>query len=308
MSRTRREWACNGIDGANPLGFLAAVGLLRTATMAWPDGDPTLRWQVQNGCWRPFLSLDGASDKDALLDGLHSQLTAMQGHFAFTIGDDLKFSPETFRDLATTARGKLFDATPDPRAAEFLGAFACEAFVDDDGYIQDTAFRTMRGAGHQHFIKTMRDLALHCTRHHIERSLFSPWTYQDERLGLRIDPAENRQHALCWTAPNKQPAATEWGANRLAVEALPLFPVQPTSSGLGTVGFTQRPGEGVFFTWPIWEPAIGLDPLRSLLALGELQEKQPDRRILRCRGVVEVFRCQRITSGKYRNFTPAVPA
>ncbi len=105
-----------------------------------------------------------------------------------------------------------------------------------------------------------------------------------------------------------KPAVTERGANRLAVEALPLFPVQPTASGLGTVSLTERPGEGVFFTWPIWEPAIGLDPVRSLLALKELQGNPPDRRTLRLRGVAEVFRCRRITIGKYRNFTHAVPA
>ena len=64
----------------------------------------------------------------------------------------------------------------------------------------------------------------------------------------------------------------------------------------------------MLFTWPIWAGPLNIDTLRSLLGMAELQEPRPDRKILRARGVVEIYRSQRITEGKYRNFTPALPA
>jgi hypothetical protein len=45
--------------------------------------------------------------------------------------------------------------------------------------------------------------------------------------------------------------------------------------------------------------------VRSVLALDTLQAARPDRRELAARGIAEVFRCERITVGKFRNFTPA---
>lgn len=47
------------------------------------------------------------------------------------------------------------------------------------------------------------------------------------------------------------------------------------------------------------------DPLRSLLSLAELQSESPPQAQLAERGVVELYRSQRITQGKYRNFAPA---
>jgi len=70
---------------------------------------------------------------------------------------------------------------------------------------------------------------------------------------------------------------------------------------LATTGFNVSK----FWTWPIWEPWLSLDVTRTLLALEELQSEIPNRAALLARGVREVFRCERITVGKFRNFTPA---
>jgi len=48
--------------------------------------------------------------------------------------------------------------------------------------------------------------------------------------------------------------------------------------------------------------------LRSLMTLPELQNDEPDRHALAAMGIAEIYRCQRITQGKCRNFTPAHPA
>ena len=72
-----------------------------------------------------------------------------------------------------------------------------------------------------------------------------------------------------------------------------------------TTGFKGRRSTNTYWTWPIWEPPVTLDVVRSLVALGELQEDKPNRRELGCRGIREVYRSQRLTIGKVKNFTPA---
>ncbi len=94
------------------------------------------------------------------------------------------------------------------------------------------------------------------------------------------------------------------GATRLAIEGLPLFPTAPSGTRLQTTGFTGTGRRNTFFTWPLWEGEIGTDTCRSLLALGALQGDVLDAGMLRERGVLAVYRSQRITEGKYRNFTP----
>lgn len=47
---------------------------------------------------------------------------------------------------------------------------------------------------------------------------------------------------------------------------------------------------------------------RSLVALKDLQGETPDRTSLSARGIVEVFRSQRLTVDKFRNFTWGMPA
>jgi hypothetical protein len=97
------------------------------------------------------------------------------------------------------------------------------------------------------------------------------------------------------------------GANRLAIEALPLLPTVPRSNRLRTVGFEQpRRGEPIW-RWPIWEPAVSLPVVASLLALEEIQRERLPRGNLRARGIVLVFQSARVRpSDYYRNFAPAV--
>lgn len=298
----------NGLDGGNPLGFLAAVGVLRTTAEADSSLDWRLRWGMREGAWSPVLLGKTALTADGLLDLLLPALKKMKGHPAFAFADDLTLSCAEFRRVARSACRAAEPA--DRRQADFMAAFGCDIHPvsPKDPRIQDTALRTMSGAGHQHFIGSMRELVEETDAAHLRASLFEAWQYADPKPSLRWDPQDDRRYALRWKEPSGDPVRTIRGANRLAVEALPLFPTAPGERQLHTTGFTQRRGEGALFTWPIWEVPLSIDTVRSLLSLAELQEPQPDRRSLLARGVVEIYRSQRITKDKYRNFTAAVPA
>jgi hypothetical protein len=303
------EWYLSGLNGGNPLAFLAALGTLRSMSLAWPYSRVLMRWEVSDGAWRPYIKTSETIEQESLIPALHEQLQRMVDHPAFAFGKDLAMDAAEFRDVAIRAQDQA--KYGDSYFADFVAAFACEAVVVGKGakpnQIQDTALRTMSGAGHQHFIAFMAQLAKETTEEHLRETLFSMWTYSDPKPSMRWDPVDDRRHALRWKEPTRDEIQTVRGANRLAIEALPLLPVMPVGKYLETTGFSQRRGEGVQWTWPIWERPLGVDTVRSLLALRALQQLQPPRGQLRTVGVVEIYRSQRITQDKRRNFTPAVP-
>lgn len=294
----------NGLDGSNPLGFLAAIGTLRIATEANSSANWRVSWKEQGGHWSPVLLGDITLTADGLIELLMPALTEMKDAFKFD--NDLTINCEEFRKVAQSASNAA-DFT-NRHYADFIAAFGCDSLPISvkDSRIQDTALRTMSGAGHQHFIGSMRELVGSTKSDQLRASLFEVWQYSDDKPSLRWDPLDDRRYALRWKEPSGDPVRTMRGANRLAVEALPLFPTTPRERRLHTTGFSQRGGE-VLFSWPIWDVALSIEVVRSLLSLNELQKPRPDRNNLSALGVVEIYRSQRITRDKYRNFRPAVP-
>ena len=294
-----------GLDGSNPLGFLAAVGTLRTLAQLDAATDPRMRWTATRGTWSPELSGTTADSAEALIDLLAPALSRGSTP-EFDFAQDLNVSSGTF--LAVAAQAQREAALQERRYADFAASFGCEATTTtDEKSIQDTALRTMSGAGHQHFLGTMKDLVASTDKGHLHRSLFERWDYSDDKLGLRWDPEEDRRYALRWQNPSSDTVRTMRGANRLAVEALPLLPTAPRNRQLDTTGFSRQ-DRAVRLTWPIWKAPLGVDVVRSLLASSEIQRPAPNRLNLTAMGIVEVYRSQRITVGKYRNFSRARPA
>jgi hypothetical protein len=302
-----------GLDGGNPLGFLAALGTFRTIGLAWAERSIRLSWRPLAGGWRPVLQGVGADETEAFLERLNTALKALRDQPALTFARDLTVDAETFRAQAQQAKNE--SSPRDRRNADFIAAFGCEATLRTErqmeGKIQDTALRTMSGTGDQHFLGFMCKLIEETGPEHLATALFCEWRYTDPGPSMRWDPNDDRRYALRWGNPgnsSKYPITTVRGANRLAVEALPLLPTAPVARRLETTGFRQHRSEGVLWTWPIWTVALPLDPVRSLLALPDLQVPKPDRTVLTARGIAEVFRSQRLTVGKYRNFAVAHPA
>lgn len=295
-----------GLDGSNPLAFLAALGTLHALSVAWADRTPRLHWEAVDGALRAVLTVAGNESEDDLLAALLEQIRALTDNLALAFADDLSVTKDVFRQAAVQAyEASSFMERSD---GDFIAAFGNDVLVDaKSGTILDTALRTMSGAGHQHFLGFMRVLIASVSTEHLRAALFDQWEYNDPGPSLRWDPTDDRRYALRWNEPSGDPIRTVRGANCLAIKGLPLLPTQPVGSVLATTGFTQMLRKGTFWTWPIWSRPVPVDVVRSLLALRELQEETPPRHRLGALGVIEVFRSQRITQGKYRNFTMAVP-
>lgn len=295
----------SGLDGSNLLGFLAALGTLNTVSLAKPDTDWRMKWLLHEGAWVPALLANRPASSDALVDLLCPALRRESApEFAFS--KNLNVKPENFRSQAVVAQSQA--RLQDRRHADFIAAFGCESHeTKDRKSIQNTELRTLSGAGRQDFLGTMKKLVEATDRNHLRNSLFETWNYTDLKLGLRWDPEEDRRHALRWDNPSDgRGVKTVRGANRLAVEALPMLPTAPSERELQTTGFSKR-DRTVLFTWPIWQVAANVDVVRSLLALPELQRSEPNPVHLHAMGIVEIRRSERITVEKHRNFTHALP-
>jgi hypothetical protein len=309
------QYDFRGIRADNLVAFMAALGTLRASTMFWPDLDPRLAWSEQEDGWSATLRLNDAASQGEFIARLHAYLAAQSSAPAINIADDLTISSPDFHTILDCARSK---ANASARIEiDFLAAFGSDAVESKTGgkptgNIADTSFRTMSGAGHQHFLGTMRTIIGGTTEQHLKKALFSTWTYTDpmQNHSLRWDPNDDIRYALQWTEPSKdndrKKRGCVWGAYRLAIEALPLFPTAPQADRLATTGFSNDRRD-VEFTWPVWDQFIDLDTSASLVALAKLKSQSLDRVELAKRGIQEIFRCRRITQGKFRNFTSARP-
>ncbi len=234
------EIRLSGLDGSNLLGYLAALGTLRVLSMGQDGAEVRMGWS-QSGAWTPVVQHSTTPTADGLLKVLEKRVCGGDSlNPAWSIGSDLTLRTGEFRQCLLKF---LAECSKTQRATvDFLAAFGSEAIGSGPKREQmsDTEFRTMSGAGHQHFLGFMKELAESTSREHLQRALFEQWDYADERPSLRWDPADYRPHALRAEDPSGDPIKTMRGANRLAVEALPLFPTVPNGRQLRTIGFEDR--------------------------------------------------------------------
>jgi hypothetical protein len=308
MKTSSTDLTLAALQGSSLLGFMASLGAFRTLAMLPEGSDIRMRWIPGGGSFCPVLRLPSPAAPEVIIEKLHAVLRGLADHYVITVDKDLKIPRGVFRKLAAKAAEDFLTHT-DPTAASMVSAFGCDAVGNEDGTIEDTAFRTMSGAGHQHFLEFMNLLAKETTPEQLREALFGPWRYRDSSPTMRWDAEDDRRYALRWDEPSKDPVRTVRGANLLAIAALPFFPVVPVSgSTVATTGFSGQRSRDTFVTWPIWKGWLSVDAVRSLLGFKEFQwRSEIPTKLLEMYGLEAIYRSQRITLGKYRNFTPASP-
>lgn len=304
----RREFMLIGLDGGNPLGFLAAVGTLKAVSDALPESAWRMRWRREAGQWSPALEGITALDEDQLIMKLAEHLKNADRR-ALAISKDLKLTPDQFRECAQSAQDNA--ELTNRQFSGLIAAFGSETVTDKKGQrINNTALMNVTGSGRQKFLESMLETVKQTASYHLRSSLFAPWRRKDEKLGLRWDPSEDRRYAMRWNNPSPIPATTERGANRLAIEALPLFPTVVKTANkkatLETTGFRNKKKD-FSLTWPIWTCPIDISVTASAIRLREIQKEKPDPAYLSQMGIAAVYRSHRIKAGDFFNFTPAIP-
>ena len=309
----------SGLDGSNPLGFLAAVGTLRILGDALGNSI-RLGWRSTQGSWRPLLAGCGGDKHEVcgkVLDSLkHASMTV------FDIGKESKNNKEYNKfpfpadRLVQELEALQVDAFPtERRDVDFLASFGTELYPDTKtDEFQETRFRMVRSGdsnrqGMLFYAKAIRESL---DLHHVERTLFRTWDYRDEGYSLRWDPIEDQPYALRWRDPSKSNLTdgpgTMAAANSLAIEALRFFPTFAIGKQAHTSGFHRNKRQGLRFVWPVWTPMVDMETLRSLVALRELHENSPRRSVLLAMGIAEVYCARQIRPNQYySNFAPARP-
>lgn len=313
---TTHELVLTGLDGANPLGFLAALGTLRVLDQAWHDRAVRLRWDPAGGC-RAVLVAKGTLSANEVVDGVRSGLTPLDGFFPKKLVSAIaKASPKNKKGKPKW-EGKLRLPSADyrthlkelrdtrDRAWGFAIVWGHEFVTkeyDKIECIEPTPFDFT--AGNQGFPGMVSNLCSMTEKIDFREALFGPWRYRDSEPSLRWDPLDDRRYALRWTDPTQEDVRTVWGANRLAVEGLAFYPSILTATGKRLPGFLEQDAKRTW-RWPLWEiPASAVVARTITLAASSTSAAD-----LRAMGVTAMFESRIVQpTGYYRNFTPAMPA
>ncbi len=306
------ELVLTGLEGRNPLGFLAALGTLRVVADATKQrgSEPRLYWKSV-GTFRPVLVAD--IERDALVDLLAADAASFEEEPAILleyrkgegkVARDLKPPPGGF---STYLRSLVEDylrsgATGVARSLALAAAFATDVATDNNGNTKPTALHFT--AGQQEFLGMVRALQRDVQRVDFEEALFGPWRYARSLPVLQWDNSRAVDYALRAGDPSKEKKQGVPGADWLALRGLAFLPVAPRGDRVATTGCRGGWKTGAF-RWPMWTSGIGCRVVSSLLTSPELFEVNPA--VLRARGIPLVFEVSigRSDQGGYGSFSPA---
>ena len=256
---TEPEVHLTGLPIASPIGFMAALGLLRIC--AQDHGQRVrLSWSANHA------RLHGLGT-EALAELLneHMRGRSKAAEFNFEVTDDngkrglvthlRTIPPGDYRAAVAACRG-------DPRALAFLAGFATDAVITERGFVARNKLDF--SSGQQKLIEEFRALAeiLDPSRRRprvplavrIDRALFGgPY---EEQSSFGWDPAALMTHAHQRIAPTDSKTPGQPMMVWLAIEALPLHPVVPTGprQQVQTTGFAGSAA----YVWPQWNDPLSL--------------------------------------------------
>jgi hypothetical protein len=302
-----------GLDGQNPLGYFAALGLLRVldAQPRSESAPPPRLWFESDG--RELAHVESPLSIDAIVEAVVADARDDSCHAALGLTYDdkgLLVPPE--------AEGAIRDLKPSPEAARtFLDAMTrldrptadlaaslfSELVQDNNGNTKPTAFHF--AAGQQRWLDMTRALRRGVHADHVRAALLGPWEEVIELPSMAWDSSVARNYALRATNPSTEKRGTVPGAHWLAVLGLSFFPVIVRRGRLVTTRVEGGWKDSVF-TWPIWSAPASVPVVTSLLRTDVRRLNAAERAAM---GVTRCFESAILRSdqGGYGSFTPAAP-
>jgi hypothetical protein len=300
-----------GLEAHNPLGFMAALGLLRVLSyQAAVDGAvaPRLGFLDQGALVAAVVTpytleqiidivlRDAAAQADnRALQFAYNEMGAVVTPGAAGAIQDLKPPPAAARVLLDHA------ATAGRRTEALAAAWFSELVPDNKGNTKPTAFHFT--AGQQAFLAMVEDLRRGITATDLREALLGPWSNTSALPSLSWDASVARLYALRAGNPSKERRGSVPGANWLAVLGLEFFPVAVRGSRLVTTCVSGGWKDSAF-TWPVWSAPAEASAISSLLRLSFSEWTQSQRAAF---GIDTIFSCRILRSdqGGYGTFAPA---
>jgi len=300
-----------GLNAENPLGFLAALGLLRVlddnARRSSLERPRLAFADAGNPVARIVTPLDRAGVCAAILDDARLMSDDPVLRLAYDddgneVAADGKDATRDLKPPPRLARKSLLSASRLPRrSADMAAGLFSDVVQDNNGNTKPTALHFT--AGNQLFLEMVDSLRSGLDRGHINEALDGPWQSACKLPSLSWDSTAARQYALRASDPAKQKRGSVAAANWLGAVGLTLLPVVARGTALRTTGVTGGWKNGSF-TWPLWETPAALATVRSLLSLDWSGASRAEREAVK---VVGVIRCRILRSeqGGYGSFSPA---
>jgi hypothetical protein len=259
-----------GINGSNPLGFMAAVGLLRLldargnrARLGFEEDGGFHAWIECN----PALDdISGVITRDAEAAAgpqpwrLQYEKKEKRGT---KVVADLKAPPDQFSHFLTSAVGEWLAGRPE--RCEYATAYGTDVARDQKGNTKPTAFHFT--AANQQFLGAVEETRGRLTKDWVEQSLRDQDGKSKPGTNLRWDPDAERNRALMGVNPVGPGTSVDAPLEWLAFRGLPAFPCVPVGNRIMTCGVTGRRQDDFLFHWPLWSCGASYATVRSLLLL-----------------------------------------
>lgn len=288
------------LEGTNPLGFFAALGVVDALTTA--DSNPTLRWTDE---LVPHAVISGSGDLESVLDLLDRDRAKWNESILLNFPESSPL-PDVKPD-AKVLRA-WFDAVSrqiDSRAdSDRLCAILAEGALDGNGKAKPTHLHFT--AGQQQFLEMVRTLISEVDQERLKEAICGPWRYDSPLPSLSWDARGERVYAVRATNPSKEKRLGVPGADLLAFRGLVFYPVLRTVNGALRTTACDSEWKRSAFRWPLWSVPCTRDVIRSLVADRTLVSPRPTARPedLAARGIISVLRApiRRTDQGGYGSF------
>lgn len=296
------ETNLTGLEGTNPLGFLAALGV--QVAFASESEPPSLWWSDEI---TPHAVVDGDFTVERIADQALEVFRKWKSSpaanprqpddSAMTKGDELKLSPRDIRAYLDQARMRDSDAG-------LSAALVAEGSLDNQGVAKPSDLYFT--AGQQKFLNTARQVLGGVSREDVLAGLKGPWGYTSKLPSLGWDVGDDRVYALRANDPSPEKKQTNPGPEALAVLGLSLHPVFAGRDRTLTQGCSGSWKSG-YYSWPLWCKPAWPNAVKSLLAHAFDHPAANDRHNwFRSWGVFRILRSpiRRSGQGGYGTFGP----
>ena len=291
-----------GLEGTNPLGFLAALGV--QVAFATEDVQPRM-W------WSDDITPHAVVDEDFTVDRITLRALEAFAYWKDTPainprrvdgsempkGDELKLKPDDIRAYLDQAV-----------RCEWSGALAtslvAEGSLDNNNVAKPSDFYF--AAGQQKFLDTARKILNETGPEDIASGLAGPWRYDSELSSLGWDITDDRIYALRANDPSPEKKLTNPGPEALALLGLSLYPVFASQDRTKTQGCSGK-WKDSYYSWPLWQRPALLRAVKSLLAHAHEDPASSSRYLwYRSWGISTVLRApiRRTDQGGYGTFGP----
>ena len=256
-----RNTHLTGLEGTNPLGFLAAIGV--QVLFEGEPNQPKLWWSDDI---IPYAIVAGDFTADHIIGQalkifpLWAESPAIAPNFDGKTEDDIKFSSPEKR------RNYLKSSIDEEYASSFATSLIAEDSIDNNGNAKPTDLYFLSGT--MKFLKSVKTILTECQDSDLQSALVGPWAYKSKLTSLKWDITDDRQYALSSKNPSNDEKLTNPGVEALAILGVSTHPVfKGILNGKDRTLTTGCSGEWMkgSYTWPIWQYPSGFNAVKSLL-------------------------------------------